>query len=64
MMTTELQQVISMASSYNLIPIVRRVMADTETPIRLFKHFAKKEHAFLLESVEGSQMGSLLLYWN
>ncbi|MCM3633063.1 MULTISPECIES: anthranilate synthase component I [Paenibacillus] len=53
MMTTELQQVISMASSYNLIPIVRRVMADTETPIRLFKHFAKKEHAFLLESVEG-----------
>jgi len=52
-MTTELQQVISMASSYNLIPIVRRVMADTETPIRLFKHFAKKEHAFLLESVEG-----------
>jgi len=52
-MTTELQQVISMASSYNLIPIVRRIMADTETPIRLFKHFAKKEHAFLLESVEG-----------
>jgi len=52
-MSTELQQVISLASQYNLIPIVRRVMADTETPIRLFKHFAKKEHAFLLESVEG-----------
>lgn len=53
MMTTELQQVISLAGQYNLIPIVRRVLADTETPIRLFKHFAKKEHAFLLESVEG-----------
>lgn len=52
-MNTELKQVIAMASKYNLIPIVRRVMADTETPIRLFKHFAKKEHAFLLESVEG-----------
>jgi len=52
-MTTELKQVIAQASKYNLIPIVRRVMADTETPIRLFKHFAKREHAFLLESVEG-----------
>lgn len=52
-MSAELQQVISLASQYNLIPIVRRVMADTETPIRLFKHFAKKEHSFLLESVEG-----------
>jgi len=52
-MTNELQRVISLAGQYNLIPIVRNMMADTETPIRLFQHFAKEKHAFLLESVEG-----------
>lgn len=52
-MSNELKQVITLASQYNLIPIVRTIMADTETPIRLFKHFAKKENSFLLESVEG-----------
>lgn len=52
-MRNELQRVIGLAGSYNLIPIVRYVMADTETPIRLFQHFAEEDHAFLLESVEG-----------
>ncbi|RJX38446.1 anthranilate synthase component I [Paenibacillus pinisoli] len=52
-MKNELQRVIGLAGSYNLIPIVRYVMADTETPIRLFQHFAEEDHAFLLESVEG-----------
>ncbi|MFC4777570.1 anthranilate synthase component I [Paenibacillus sp. GCM10023252] len=52
-MTNELQMIKRLAGTYNLIPIVRRMMADTETPIRLFQHFAKEKHAFLLESVEG-----------
>ncbi|MBB3109290.1 anthranilate synthase component 1 [Paenibacillus phyllosphaerae] len=52
-MNHELQQVIQLAGSYNLIPIVRHVMADTETPIRLFQHFYQERRAFLLESVEG-----------
>ncbi|WP_156278845.1 anthranilate synthase component I [Paenibacillus sp. NEAU-GSW1] len=52
-MNNELQQVQKLAGQYNLIPIVRHIMADTETPIRLFQHFAKEKHAFLLESVEG-----------
>jgi anthranilate synthase component 1 len=52
-MNNELTKVIQLAGTYNLIPIVRYVLADTETPIRLFQHFAKEEHAFLLESVEG-----------
>ncbi|MBD2869664.1 anthranilate synthase component I [Paenibacillus arenilitoris] len=52
-MSNELQHVTRLASQYNLIPIVRNMMADTETPIRLFQHFAKEKHAFLLESVEG-----------
>ncbi|MCU6708350.1 anthranilate synthase component I [Paenibacillus sp. J5C_2022] len=53
MLNHELQRIIQLSDTYNLIPIVRHVMADTETPIRLFQHFAKEKHAFLLESVEG-----------
>ncbi|PZD93537.1 anthranilate synthase component I [Paenibacillus sambharensis] len=52
-MTSERNEVIRMAAEYNLIPIARHIMADTETPIRLFQHFCKEERAFLLESVEG-----------
>ena len=52
-MNKELQSVIRQAGTYNLIPIVRHVMADTETPIRIFQHFYRERHAFLLESVEG-----------
>ncbi len=52
-MSKELQQITQLSETYNLIPIVRYMMADTETPIRLFQHFAKEDHAFLLESVEG-----------
>jgi anthranilate synthase component 1 len=49
----ELQGVIASAGSYNVIPVVRRLMADTETPIRVFQQFSKDKRAFLLESVEG-----------
>jgi anthranilate synthase component 1 len=49
----ELKQVQQLAKSYNLIPVVRDIMADTETPIRVFQHFYEEQRAFLLESVEG-----------
>ncbi|WP_123040794.1 anthranilate synthase component I [Cohnella candidum] len=49
----ELQGVIRMAGTYNVIPVVRRLMADTETPIRVFQQFRRDRRAFLLESVEG-----------
>ncbi|ASS65131.1 MULTISPECIES: anthranilate synthase component I [unclassified Paenibacillus] len=52
-MNQELETVKSMAGRYNLIPVVRQLLADTETPIRLFQHFAGEKRAFLLESVEG-----------
>ncbi|WP_248925435.1 anthranilate synthase component I [Paenibacillus hamazuiensis] len=53
MYTPELKEVIRLSKEYNLIPVVRHLLADTETPIRLFQHFYEEEHAFLLESVEG-----------
>ncbi|MFC5699897.1 anthranilate synthase component I [Cohnella faecalis] len=49
----ELQQVIAMAGRYNVIPVVRTLLADTETPIRVFQHLSRDKRAFLLESVEG-----------
>jgi len=41
------------ARDYNLIPVTRTLLADTETPIRVFQQFSEEPHAFLLESVEG-----------
>jgi anthranilate synthase component 1 len=49
----ELKEVSRLAGQYNLIPIARDLMADTETPIRVFQHFYDEPKAFLLESVEG-----------
>ncbi|WP_027093643.1 anthranilate synthase component I [Cohnella thermotolerans] len=49
----ELQNVIRLAERYNVIPVVRRLMADTETPIRVFQQLGREGRAFLLESVEG-----------
>lgn len=53
MTTPQVEQVITMAKDYNLIPIVRTLLADMETPIRIFRRFANHDRAFLLESVEG-----------
>ncbi|WP_144406961.1 anthranilate synthase component I [Paenibacillus sp. IHBB 10380] len=53
MMTPSVEQVISLASQYNLIPVVKRLLSDMETPIRIFQRYAQRDHAFLLESVEG-----------
>ncbi len=47
------QEVVHLAQQYNLIPVVRNLMADTETPIRVFQHLHEEKRAFLLESVEG-----------
>jgi anthranilate synthase component 1 len=53
MYTPEAKEVIRLSKQYNLIPVVRSLMADTETPIRVFQHFYNEKRAFLLESVEG-----------
>lgn len=53
MTTPQVEQVIAMAKDYNLIPIVRTLLADMETPIRIFRRIAQRDRAFLLESVEG-----------
>jgi anthranilate synthase component 1 len=49
----EFQEVKAMAGTYNVIPVMRTLMADTETPIRVFQQFSRDKRSFLLESVEG-----------
>lgn len=53
MYTPNVNEVIRLARQYNLIPISRSLLADMETPIRVFQHFYEENQAFLLESVEG-----------
>lgn len=53
MYNPELKEVIELSKSYNLIPVARTLMADMETPIRVFRHFHNEQKAFLLESVDG-----------
>lgn len=53
MYTPSVQEVIRLAGRHNLIPVVRHLLADTETPIRVFQQFYSEKRAFLLESVEG-----------
>lgn len=53
MYSPEVQEVIRLARHHNLVPISRDLLADMETPIRVFQHFYEEKQAFLLESVEG-----------
>jgi anthranilate synthase component 1 len=53
MYSPDVQDVIRLASRYSMIPIARDLLADMETPIRVFQRFYEEDQAFLLESVEG-----------
>jgi anthranilate synthase component 1 len=53
MYTPDIQEILKLSKTYNLIPVVRHLLADTETPIRVFQHLYQESYAFLLESVEG-----------
>ncbi|MGW9526892.1 anthranilate synthase component I [Paenibacillus terrae] len=55
MLTPHVEQVITMANDFNLIPVYKKVLADMETPIRIFRRYAERDRAFLLESVEGGE---------
>ncbi|MDQ3703324.1 MAG: anthranilate synthase component I [Chloroflexota bacterium] len=39
----------------NLIPVYREVLADTETPVSVYRKIARGPYSFLLESVEGGE---------
>ena len=40
---------------YNLIPVYRQRLADTDTPLSVFARFKDQQQAYLFESVEGGE---------
>src|SRR5204863_9300666 len=51
--TPSLADFLELSRRGNLVPVVREILADTETPVSAFLKTARGEHAFLLESVVG-----------
>lgn len=49
MITPNVNQVLKMSNEYNLIPVVKRILADMETPIRIFRRYADNDRAFCLK---------------
>ena len=43
------------AEGFNRIPIVREVLADTETPLSTYLKLAKGKHSYFFESVQGGE---------
>ncbi|KUJ82769.1 anthranilate synthase component I [Microbulbifer flavimaris] len=43
------------SAGYNRIPLVRRVLADIETPLSTYLKLAAGRHSYLLESVQGGE---------
>lgn len=45
----------ALASSHDIVPVCREILADTETPVSVLQRFAGRKNAFLLESMEGGE---------
>jgi len=45
----------TLSAQGNLIPVVREIMADLDTPLSIFRRLDDERTAFLLESVEGGE---------
>lgn len=43
------------ADGYNRIPVVREVLADTETPLSTYLKLGKGKHSYFFESVQGGE---------
>ncbi|WP_298147403.1 anthranilate synthase component I [uncultured Acinetobacter sp.] len=54
-MTTQAQFSQLQAQGYNLIPVYRQRLADTETPLSIFARLKSHTNAYLFESVEGGE---------
>ncbi|WP_195570966.1 chorismate-binding protein [Paenibacillus sp. 1001270B_150601_E10] len=51
-MVLSIDQVMELSKTYNVIPLIEAMLADTETPIRVYQRMQKQPYAFLLESVD------------
>ena len=44
-----------LARAYDIVPVYKEVLADTETPVSVLQRFMNRENVFLLESMEGGE---------
>lgn len=59
-MTTQAQFEQLKSEGYNLIPVYRQRLADTETPLSVFARLKDHSQAYLFESVEGERTGRVI----
>lgn len=52
---TERRQFFRLAKKYKLVPVVREILSDLDTPVSAFRKLGGGEGSFLLESVEGGE---------
>jgi len=55
MICPDAQEYGKLAERYDLVPVYREFLADTETPVSVLQKFADCRNAFLLESMEGGE---------
>ncbi len=55
MLRPQLDEFVRLASRGNLVPVVREILADLDTPLSLFRKLDDGRTAFLFESVEGGE---------
>ena len=58
MIRPDLREYKKLAKPGKRVPIVREILADTDTPVSAFLKIAEGDHAFLLESVESGEKWS------
>ncbi|MGE5179938.1 MAG: anthranilate synthase component I [Bacteroidota bacterium] len=55
MITPKLEEYRALARNHNLVPVLREVLADFDTPVSAFAKLNRGDAAFLLESLEGGE---------
>lgn len=55
MLSPRLDEFLGLCDQGNLVPVVREILADLETPLSLFRRLDDGHSAFLFESVEGGE---------
>ena len=55
MYSPNLEEFLKLASQGNLVPVTRRLLADSETPLSAYRKIRGADESFLFESVEGGE---------
>lgn len=49
------KEYVKLAAEYDLVPVYKEILADTDTPVSVLQRFADNQNVFLLESMEGGE---------